>query len=73
MDEKKLSLITLRNLSKAFDSEKHDLFLNKHKVYIDSFSILDYVLDGIKKAKVNSTVGQSVVVREAQNVPGAHT
>ncbi len=43
MGYKKISLFTLCNLSKTFDSVSHDIFINKcAKVKIDSFRINSY-------------------------------
>ncbi len=61
MDKKNLSLITLCDLSKAFDSVNHEMLMEKlTKVKIDSFY---YLLDRRQAAKINNTVSTTASIR----------
>ncbi len=57
MDEKKISLVTLCDLSKAFDSVNHKILLHKlSKVNVDSFWFREYLNDRTQAVKVNNTL-----------------
>ncbi len=64
MDKKKLSLITLCDLSKAFDSVNHEMLMEKlTKVKIDSFWFKHYLLDRSQAVKINNTVSTTAPIR----------
>ena len=60
MDNKKISLITLCDLSKAFDSVHHEILMQKlAKVKVDSFWFRHYVLDRTQSVKINTTLSKT--------------
>ncbi len=57
MDNRKISLLSLCDLSKAFDSVKHSFLLAKClKLKIDSFWFSCYLMDRTKSVKINNTI-----------------
>lgn len=57
MDNKEISLVTLRDLSKGFDSVYHKILLHKlSKFNIGSFWFREYLLDKKQAMKINSTL-----------------
>ncbi len=57
IDEKKISLVTLCDLSKAFDSVNHKILLHKlSKVNEDSFWFKEYLRGRTQAVKVNNTL-----------------
>ncbi len=68
MDSKTVSLVALCDLSKAFDSVSHSIFLSKFtNLNIDSFWFKDYVSNMTQSARLNSTV--SSIQNIAYGVP----
>ncbi len=63
MDVKKLSLITLCDLSKSFDSANHEMLMERlTKVKIDPFWLRHYLLDRSQAVKINNTVSTTVPI-----------
>ena len=55
MDKKKLSLVTLLDLSKAFDSVHHNTLMEKlTKAQVDNFWFNDYLKSTSQQVKINS-------------------
>ena len=60
IENKKLSLITLLDLSKAFDSVHHDTLLKKlAKAQVDTFWFNHYLKDRSQAVKINSTTSKT--------------
>ncbi len=56
MDNGKISLLSLCDLSKAFDSVKHNILLDKcFKLKIDSFWFTSYLMDRTQSVKINNS------------------
>ncbi len=57
MDNKSISLLTVCDLSKAFDSVSHSILLSKcTHLNIDSFWFKDYVSNRSQSVRLNNTV-----------------
>ncbi len=57
LDNRKISLLSLCDLSKAFDSVKHSfLFAKCLKLKIDSFWFSSYLMDRTQSVKINNTI-----------------
>ena len=57
MDNKKISLVTLCDLSKAFDSVSHPILLRKcYKLHIDPFWFHSYLSDRTQSVRLNKTM-----------------
>ncbi len=68
MDNKSISLLTLCDLSKAFDSISHSILLQKcTNLNIDSFWFKDYVSNRTQSVRLNNTV--SSIENIAYGVP----
>ncbi len=63
MEEKKVSLLTLCDLSKGFDSV---LNRNLTKIKVDSFWFLDYLDNRNKKIKINNTTSKTAPIKYGQ-------
>ncbi len=64
MDEKKLSIITLCDLSKAFGGVNHEMLMKKiSKVKTDSFSFRHYRLYRSQVVKIITTVSTTAPIR----------
>ncbi len=64
MDDKKLSLLILCDLSKAFDSVNHEMLMEKlTKVKINPFWFRHYLLDSSQPVKIKNTVSTTAPVR----------
>ena len=60
MDNKKISLVTLCDLSKAFDSVHHGMLIEKlTQLGIDSFWFQNYLSDRCQNVKINKTVSKT--------------
>ncbi|MEL6989478.1 MAG: reverse transcriptase family protein, partial [Bacteroidota bacterium] len=63
IDEKKLSLLLLLDLSKAFDSVSHDILLKKCIKYnIDPSWIASYLCDRYQAVRINNTISSPCLV-----------
>ncbi len=63
MDNKKISLITLCDLSKAFDSVNHEILMQKlAKLKVDSFWFRHYLKDRTQTVKINSTLSKTAPI-----------
>ena len=61
MDNNKISLLSLLDLSKAFDSVNHELLLEKlQKVYVDRFWFQDYLSNRTQSVKIENHVSSKV-------------
>ena len=61
MDNKKLSLITLCDLSKAFDSVSHDILINKClQLKIDSFWFNDYLSNRTQSVRIGNHISSAI-------------
>ncbi len=57
MDKKMISLLSVSDLSKAFDSVNHSILLNKcAKHYVDSFWLNSYLANRTHSVKLNNTI-----------------
>ena len=57
MDSKKICILTLCDLSKAFDSVRHENLLRKcSKLKIDSFWFSSYIKDRSQSVRINNTI-----------------
>ena len=57
IDNKKISLLLLLDLSKAFDSVSHDILFNKmHQMKINSFWFKDYLKNRVQSVKLNGVM-----------------
>ncbi len=57
MDSKMISLLSLCDLSKAFDSVNHNILLNKcAKLNVDAFWLNSHLANRTQSAKLNNTV-----------------
>ncbi len=64
MYNKRISLLTLCDLSKAFDSFSHDILLRKLSlINVDTFWFNDYINDWKQSVRIGSTISSQ------QNVP----
>ncbi len=64
MDSKKVSLLTLCDLSKAFDSINHSILLEKiENTAIDKFWFDDYFRGSSQSVRLNYTVSSKITVR----------
>ncbi len=64
MDSKKISVLTLCDLSKAFDSISHDNLLNKcTKLNIDNFWFANYIQDRSQSVRLNNTISKKENLR----------
>ncbi len=64
MDSKKVSLLTLCDLSKAFDSVNHSILLEKlENTDIDKFWFDDYLKGRSQSVRLNNTVSSKTTVR----------
>ena len=64
MEERKISLLTLCDLSKAFDSVNHNILskkLTKHNV--DSFWFQDYLYNRSQKVKINNIMSTTAPIK----------
>ena len=62
-ENRKISLLLLLDLSKAFDSVHHQILIDKcHKLNIDSFWFENYIKDRIQSVRIGSTISSSVKV-----------
>ena len=63
IDDNKISLLTLCDLSKAFDSVSHPILLSKMGfLYIDEFWFKDYLSNRTQAVKINNHVSSKQVV-----------
>ncbi len=63
IDNKKLSLLILCDLSKAFDSVSHPILLDKLlKLNIDPFRFNDYLKDRTQSVRFNNTISSKKCV-----------
>ena len=63
IDNKKVTLITLCDLSKAFDSVNHDILLQRClNVHIDSFWIQDYLSNRTQSTRLNNRLSSKSFV-----------
>ena len=63
MDAKKISVLTLCDLSKAFDSVSHNNLLREcAKLNVDSFWISSYTKNRSKSVRINKTISEEVKV-----------
>ncbi len=63
MDHKKMFLLTLYDLSKAFDSVSHDILISKcDKVKINSFWINSYVSNRTQSARLNDIASSNLSI-----------
>ncbi len=63
IDKKKISLLTLCDLSKAFDSLSHDIFIKKvHDIGVDSFWCKDYVAHRTQSVRVGENISSHLQV-----------
>ncbi len=59
MDRKCISLLTLCDLSKAFDSVSHTVFINKcAKLNLDSYWFRDYINNRTQSVRLDSFIYQ---------------
>ncbi len=59
MDSKKISILTLCDLSKAFDSISHEILIRKcAKLSIDSFWLTNYIQNRSQSVRINSTISE---------------
>ncbi len=64
MDSKKISVLTLCDLSKAFESISHDNLLSKcTKLNIDNFWLANYIKDRSQSVRLNNTTSKKENVR----------
>ncbi len=64
MDSKKISLLTLCDLSKAFDSVNYSILLEKlENTTIDKFWFDDYLKGRSQSVRLNNTVSSKTIVR----------
>ena len=64
MDKKRISLLTLCDLSKAFHSVSHDILLEKlKKVAIDTFWFNDYLGDRSQSVRLNQTISSKAAIK----------
>ena len=64
IDEKKISLLLLLDLSKAFDSVSHEILLHKcTQTLIDPFWFQDYLKNRIQSTRINSTISTPLPVK----------
>ena len=63
IDNQKISLLVLLDLSKAFDSVSHKILLNKcNQLQVDKFWFEDYLCNRIQSVRINSTTSSSRMV-----------
>ncbi len=63
MDNKKISLKTLCDLSKAFDSVNHEILMQKiSKLKVDSFCFRHYLQVKIQTVKINTILSKTAPV-----------
>ncbi len=63
MDSKKISLITLCDLSKVFNSVNHEILMHKlAKVKVDSFWFRHYLQDRTQTVKINTTQSKTASI-----------
>ena len=63
MENRKISLLLLLDLSKAFDSVNHQILLEKcEKLYIDSFWFEDYLKNRVQSVRVGSVISSPLEV-----------
>ncbi len=68
MDSKKITLLTLCDLSKAFDSVSHEILLKKcSALKIDSFWFKSYIGNRIQSVRLNNTISEKLDI--AYGVP----
>lgn len=59
MDSKKISILTLCDLSKAFDSISHEILIRKcAKLGIDSFWFSNYIQNRSQSVRINNTISE---------------
>ena len=63
IDKKKLSLVTLLDLSKAFDSVHHDTLLRKlTRAKVDNFWFNDYLKNRSQQVKINTKMSKTLQI-----------
>ena len=68
MDSKKITLLTLCDLSKAFDSVSHEILLKKcSALKIDSFWFKSYIGNRVQSVRLNTTISEKLDI--AYGVP----
>ena len=68
MDSKKITLLTLCDLSKAFDSVSHEILLKKcSALKIDSFWFKSYIENRVQSVRLNTTISEKLDI--AYGVP----